>query len=372
MGTRAGDVDPGLFAFLARELGLDAMAVERQLNNSSGLAALAGTADLLEIERRASAGDTEAQLALHVYAYRVRKYIGAYAAAMGGLDAVAFTGGIGENSAAMRRRICERLEFLGLYLDEDCNRSPVLDDFAVAQVQAADSRVRVLVTRTNEQHMIAREVERLLARPTAHAPGIRIPVAVSARHVHLAQAAVDALFGAGHTLTLEHRLSQPDGWAALETVDLIGPKGSFSEVRVLGPVRAETQIEISHTDTFTLGIDAPLRASGALQDTPEVRLRGPAGEVTTSGLIVAARHIHLNTRDAEQWDLRNGDHVDVKLDQGERAVVFANTQIRVSASYLSEMHIDTDEANAAGITGRTSGELLLDSVVRRYHHCQPV
>jgi acetate kinase len=362
MGTRAGDVDPGIFGFLARELGLDAMSAERQLNNAGGLTALAGTADVREIERRASTGDAQAQLALHVYAYRVRKYIGAYAAAMGGLDAVVFTGGIGENSAAMRRRICERLEFLGLHLDEDRNRAPVLENFAVAQVQAADSRVRVLVTRTNEQHMIAREVECLLARPDVQPQGVRIPVAVSARHVHLSQAAVDALFGVGHQLTMDLALSQPEGWAARETVELIGPKGEFSKVRVLGPVRPATQIEISHTDTFTLGIDAPLRDSGALQDTPRVRLRGPVGEIATSGLIVAARHIHLNAGDAERWHLQSGDHVDVKLDGGERPVVFANTLIRVKDSYVTEMHIDTDEANAAGITGRTTGEVLLDSV----------
>src|SRR5690606_14733796 len=107
----------GIFTFLAREFSLDASEVEQQLNSESGLRALSGTADLRVIEQRAASGDAEAQLAIHVYAYRVRKYIGAYAAAMGGLDVLAFTGGIGENSADMRRRICERLEFLGLYLD---------------------------------------------------------------------------------------------------------------------------------------------------------------------------------------------------------------------------------------------------------------
>jgi acetate kinase len=361
MGTRAGDVDPGIFGFLAREFGLDASAVERQLTSAGGLAALTGTADMLDIERRAGAGDTDAQLALHAYAYRVRKYIGAYAAAMGGLDAVAFTGGIGENSAGMRRRICERLEFLGLYLDVDRNRAPALDDFAVAQVQTADSRVRLLVTRTNEQHMIAREVERVLARPAALPRLVAIPVAVSARHVHLSQAAVDVLFGAGHELKLERTLSQPEGWAAAEKVEIAGPKGAFTDVRVLGPTRARTQVEVSRTDAFTLGIDVPLRASGALQQTPQVRLRGPAGELTVDGLIVAARHIHLNSADARDWGLRDGQHLDVSVPGSERSVVFANTLVRVKDSYVTEMHIDTDEANAAGINARTSGELQLDS-----------
>lgn len=280
MGTRAGDVDPGLFSFLQRELGLDAIAIEQRLNNDSGLQALAGTSDLAVIEQRAARGDTDAQLAIRLYAYRVRKYIGAYAAAMGGLDAVVFTGGIGENSADMRRRICERLEFLGLLLDDDRNRAPDLRNSAAPQIQAADSRVRVLVTRANEQYMIAREVQSLLQKDRQHGTAVQIPVAVSARHVHLSQAAVEALFGTGHQLTLAHTLSQPEGWAAQETVELIGPGGSFRNVRVLGPTRPATQIEVSRTDTFTLGIDAPLRDSGQLADTPQVRLRGPAGRGT--------------------------------------------------------------------------------------------
>ncbi|MDR0780353.1 MAG: acetate/propionate family kinase [Pseudomonadales bacterium] len=381
MGTRAGDVDPGIFAFLAREFGLDAAAVEQQLNGASGLYALTGTADLRHIEQRATSGEAQAQLALQLYAYRVRKYIGAYAAAMGGLDAVAFTGGIGENSADMRRRICERLEFLGLYLDGDRNRAPVLDNFAAPAIHALDSRVRVLVTQTNEQYMIAREVglllEPLLLEPQLLEPqspqpnAVQIPVATSARHVHLSQNAVEALFGAGHHLTLERHLSQIEGWAAVETVELIGPKNSFSKVRVLGPVRPQTQIEISHTDTFTLGIDAPLRDSGVLDNTPLIRLRGPAGEITTPGLIVAARHIHLNTSDAERFGLCDGDRVDVKLAQGERAVSFANTLVRVKDTYVSEMHIDTDEANAAGLAQRTWGELLLPPRTPRGRGNQP-
>ena len=359
MGTRAGDVDPGIFAFLQRELGLGIDAVENALNNFSGLYALAGTADLRLIETRAAAGDAEAQLAIHVYAYRVRKYIGAYAAAMGGLDVVVFTGGIGENSAAMRRRICERLEFLGLYLDDDRNRVPELDDFAAPQLQAIDSRVRVIVTRTNEQFMIAQEVRQLLdTRLQIPTMPHHIRIAVSARHVHLSHDAVAQLFGPGHELTLDHVLGQKDGWAAVETVELIGPHGSFQKVRVLGPPRAATQIEISRTDTFALGLDAPLRPSGMLQDTPVVRLRGPYGEIATDGLIVAARHIHMNTADAVKFGLKDGDYVEMKFGAGQRAVVFSHTLIRVKDTYATEMHIDTDEANAAGIAYCTEGELV--------------
>ena len=363
MGTRAGDVDPGLFTFLAREFGLDAAAVEHSLQHESGLRALAGTHDLRDIETRAAAGDAAAQLALRLYAYRVRKYIGAYAAALGGLDALIFTGGIGEHSADMRRRICVGFDFLGLRLDEERNRAVQLQGLAAPEIQAPDSRVRVLVTRTQEQYMIAREVEHLLRNsPLQDLAVCRIPVAVSARHVHLSGAAVEALFGPGYALTLERKLTQPEGWAARETVTIIGPQGTFPGVRVLGPTRAATQIEVSRTDTFTLGIDAPLRASGHLAGTPQVTLRGPAGEYRTDGIIVAARHIHMSPADSRRLGLRDGDYVDMRVGMGgERPVAFAHTLVRVKDSYVTEMHIDTDEANAAGIAYRTEGELVANA-----------
>lgn len=378
MGTRAGDVDPGLFTFLARECGLDAAAVEQRLLYDSGLKALAGTQDLRDIEARAAAGDLDAQLALRLYAYRVRKYIGAYAATLGGIDALIFTGGIGEHSADMRRRICAGLDFLGLRLDEDSNRAVALRGTAAPAIQAIDSRVQVLVTRTQEQYMIAREVEHVLhaglnakagtadtagtAKPSQEiaAERVRIPVAVSARHVHLSRAAVDALFGKDHELTLECKLGQSDGWAAHETVQLIGPGGSFPRVRVLGPLRAKTQIEVSRTDTFALGLDAPLRDSGHLDGTPSVTLRGPAGEFVTDGLIVAARHIHMSPGDGRTLGLRDGDYVDISIG-GDRPVAFARTLIRIKEGFTTEMHIDTDEANAAGIRYRSDGELVVNN-----------
>ena len=360
MGTRSGDVDPGLFAFLQHELGIDAVTIEQQLQNASGLLALCGNADMRSVEEHAAAGDKSAQLALKVYAYRVRKYLGAYAAAMGGVDAVVFTGGIGENSAGMRQRICERLEFLGLYLDTDLNNAPDLDNFAVSTVSAPDSQIQVLVTRTNEQFMIAREVQQILqAQQSKPALSCRIPVKVSARHVHLSQRDVEALFGEGHQLQLDHELSQIEGWAAAEHVELVGPKGSFANVIVLGPARSATQIEVSRTDCIALGIDAPLRDSGDLQGTPTVRLRGPAGEIDTDGVIIAARHIHMSPADGSALGLSNGDRVDMRIGSGARALSFANTLVRIKPSYATEMHIDTDEANAAGIRAASDGELIV-------------
>lgn len=359
MGTRSGDVDPGLFSYLARVMGLSIQDIENQLYHHSGLEALAGSHDMREVEHKACSGDIQAQLAIQVYAYRVRKYIGAYAAAMGGIDALVFTGGIGENSATMRRRICEKLGFLGLFLDDDKNQAIQLQGFEAPQIQSVDSRIKVLVTQTCEQLMIAQEVHYLcMEKLSPTQPSWQVPVAVSARHVHLSQAAVEALFGAGYQLTKLRSLSQPEGWVAVETVMLLGPKGRFEHVRILGPTRAQTQIEVSKTDTFTLGIEAPVRPSGRLENTPKIRLSGPKGDVETTGLIIAARHIHMHPDDAAKMNLKDGDYVDVKLGAAQRSVWFANTLIRVSKSFVTEMHIDTDEANAASIDFHTQGELV--------------
>ncbi len=359
MGTRCGDVDPGLFAHLERTLGLSAAGIERSLYRESGLAALSGLGnDMRDIEKRAAEGDRNAQLAIQVYAYRVRKYLGAYAAAMSGVDVIAFTGGIGEHSASMRARILSGLEFLGLALDEDRNAGVRLADSEAPQIQRDNSRVRVIVTRTREQWMIARETARILARETAPAQApAPIPIAVSAHHVHLTQAAVEQLFGAGHRLTLRKALSQPGAWAAEETVDVIGPRGELARLRVLGPCREANQIEIAETEAYKLGIDAPLRLSGDTRGTPVVTLRGPTGSLRTEGLIVAKRHIHMSPQDAAARGLKHGDLAEVAVNSEGRDLVFRDVAIRVDPQFVTEMHIDTDEANAAHLEHGGAGEL---------------
>lgn len=356
MGTRSGDVDPGLFGFLSRQLGLDIEQIEAALYNDSGLEGLTGSSDMRDVEDRAAKGDADAQLAINIFAYRARKYIGAYAAAMGGLDAVVFTGGIGENSPSMRRRICDGLDFMGLQLDLDRNQAIDLAGHAAPQIQAYGSKVRVIVTETAEQLMIAREAAEALARPAPHAQ--TIPVAVSARHVHLSRASVDALFGPGYQLTQATPLRQPGQWAAKERLILEGPKGRIERVAILGPERPRSQIEISRTDGFALGIDAPVRDSGKLDGTPTVRIIGPAGAIDTDGLIIAARHIHTNPQDAQRLGLKDGEYVEVSIGDPERGLVFGRTLIRVGADSFTEMHIDTDEANAADIRVEGEGALL--------------
>ncbi len=185
-------------------------------------------------------------------------------------------------------------------------------------------------------------------------PG-RIPVGVSARHVHLTQEHVEILFGPGAELTPDRPLSQPGQFACRERVLLAGPKGSLSGVRVLGPARKATQVEISATDAIALGIRPPVRESGKLDGSAAVTLVGPHGAVTLeSGVIIAQRHIHMLPEDARRFGVADGESVWVASTDGPRRTVFGDVIVRVSPNYQLEFHIDTDEANAAGLrTGDT-------------------
>lgn len=176
---------------------------------------------------------------------------------------------------------------------------------------------------------------------------LMVPVGVSNRHVHLSDEHLEILFGAGHKLTKLKDLTQPGEFAAEEKVTLVGPKGTIEGVRVLGPTRKQTQVEISVTDSFRLGIKPPVRDSGNLAGTPGVELIGPKGSVTLpEGVIIAARHIHINSEEAFKYGLENGQKVRVEVG-GERGIIFNNVLIRVSPKYALEFHVDLDEANCA-------------------------
>ncbi|HBT46840.1 MAG TPA: phosphate propanoyltransferase [Peptococcaceae bacterium] len=179
----------------------------------------------------------------------------------------------------------------------------------------------------------------------------RVPVAVSARHVHLSQKEIDILFGPGYQLTKRNDLYQPGEFAANEVVTLVGPKlRPLTNVRVLGPVRDRTQVEISRTDAIYLGIDAPVRRSGDLAGSAPITLVGPKGSVTLpEGAIIANRHIHMSPKDAARWGLKDNDEVTVRTVNSERPTIFGGVQVRVSPKFRLVMHIDTDDANAAGL-----------------------
>lgn len=174
----------------------------------------------------------------------------------------------------------------------------------------------------------------------------KIIVEMSARHIHVTQADLEMLFGAGATLTPKRELSQPGQYLSEERVDLVGPKKTIANVSILGPVRPETQVEVSLTDARTLGVAAPVRMSGDVKGSGAITIKGPAGEVTIEeGVIAAQRHIHMTPEDAEKMGLRDGQIVSVKV-EGERGAIFNETVLRVSEKFSTAMHIDTDEANA--------------------------
>jgi len=362
MGTRSGDVDPGVIFWLMKQEGWTIAQADDALNKQSGLIGLAHVNDMRDIEARAAEGDEDARMAIQIYAHRVRKYIGAYAAVMGGVDAIVFTGGIGENSSVMRGRIAQRLDFLGAVLDEDANRDADLDaSEKIAEISTSNSRCKLLVIPTDEEGEIARQTSALLAQKHQVEKGTRtIPIAISARHVHLTQEVVEQLFGEGHELQVHKWLSQPGQFAAREQVTLIGPKNSLERVRILGPIRSKCQVEISRTDEFYLGIDAPVRASGHTENSPGITLQGPKGTVTLKeGVICAWRHIHMTPDDAQHFGVDDKDVVEVHIENTERSLTFGNVLIRVSPNYKLEMHIDTDEGNAAELNQLDEGELIL-------------
>ena len=184
-----------------------------------------------------------------------------------------------------------------------------------------------------------------------------ILVETSARHVHSSQETVDLLFGKDYKLTYIKELSQKGQYACEEKVTLVGPKKSL-EARILGPVRQRNQIEVSITDLLALGLKAPIRESGDLDDSSIITLKGPKGEIKTNGLIVAKRHIHMNPLEAKQFKVNNGDKVMVRVNSDERSLIFDDVIIRVNDAFSLAMHIDTDEANAAGLVQSAKGELL--------------
>jgi acetate kinase len=365
MGTRCGDVDSGVLTYLEEHDGMTPAHLSEMLNKKSGLLGLSGvSSDMRELERAADKGNARALLALKTYAYRVRKYIGAYAAAMAGLDVIVFTGGIGQGSAGVRAEVLQGLSCMGIALDEGRNRDARGFD-EVCRISTEDSKVVVLVVPTDEERMMAREALRAIGRAAvsnalASQRQALIPVEISAHHVHLTQEHVEALFGKGHQLTRRSDLSQPGQFACEEQVTLVGPKGRIERVRVLGPVRKATQIEIAMTEQFKLGIHPPIRESGDIANTPGCTLESSSGKVALDqGVICALRHIHMTPEDALQYGVRDKSVVRVRV-TGDRELIFGDVLVRVHPQYQLAMHLDTDEGNAANV--QTGANAFIDGL----------
>lgn len=362
MGNRSGDIDASAVLKIMHDEKLSIDEMHTILNKDGGLRGISGISNnMRELIIAADKGDHRAMLAFKTFCYRVRKYIGAYIAAMEGIDALVFTGMTGVENANVRSLACQGLQCMGIIIDESKNRNVTeKDEYTI--ISSDESTISVIVIPTDEERMIARDALKTMSYRASeivlkqqHVP---IPVEVSAHHVHLSKGHVEALFGENHELTPIADLSQPGQFACKETVTLVGPKGNVERVRVLGPARNLTQVEIAMTEQFQLGVQAPLRASGNIKNTPGIILKGDKGSIEIEeGVICAFRHIHMTPDDAQKFGLNNHDMVRVKI-SGERELIFGDVLIRVHPTYKLAMHIDTDEANAANLKTGIIGNII--------------
>ncbi|HHU27667.1 TPA: phosphate propanoyltransferase [bacterium] len=187
----------------------------------------------------------------------------------------------------------------------------------------------------------------------------KIVVETSARHIHLSEEDLAKLFGEGYKLTPKKELSQPGQFACEERLTVVGPKREIPNVIILGPTRAKTQVEVSATDARTLGLNPPVRESGDVEGSAPCVLRGPKGEIELKeGVIIAKRHIHVTPEDAVELGVKDRDIVGLKVETPNRSLIFGDVVVRVSEKFATYVHLDTDEANAAGISGTVYGEIV--------------
>jgi putative phosphotransacetylase len=187
----------------------------------------------------------------------------------------------------------------------------------------------------------------------------KVLVETSARHVHLSREHLDILFGKGYELTPKKELSQPGQYACEERVAVVGPKGTFPSVAILGPVRPASQVEVSASDARTLGLTPPVKESGDIKGSAGCKLVGPKGEVEISeGVIIAKRHIHLDPATAEKFSVQDKQVVSVKVESDERSLIFGDVVVRVNPNFAPAMHIDTDESNAVFACGEVMGVII--------------
>lgn len=185
-----------------------------------------------------------------------------------------------------------------------------------------------------------------------------VKVGVSARHVHVTKEDLDILFGENYELTKKLDLSQPGQYACNEQVTLKGPKGSIERVRILGPERGKTQVEISKTDSFTLGINPPVRNSGDLEGAALITIIGPKGEITKNAAIIATRHVHATKLDAQKYGFLDKEYVQIVV-KGQKPGILQNVYVRIDDNFSYEVHLDTDDANSFLIKNGDEVELIV-------------
>ena len=209
----------------------------------------------------------------------------------------------------------------------------------------------------NVLNLFLEAVQATLKTPETGDPSV-VPAGISNRHLHLSQADLDQLFGAGYQMNKIKDLSQPGQFACKETVTICGPKGAIEGVRILGPVRPKTQVEILAGDCFKLGTVAPSRLSGDLLGSPGITIVGPKGSVqTTEGLIVAQRHIHMTLLDAQRIGVCDGQNVSIQI-EGPRGGIYSNVAVRANDASALECHIDTEEANAMNVNSLSKIKII--------------
>ena len=188
---------------------------------------------------------------------------------------------------------------------------------------------------------------------------LQVTIEGSGRHIHMTKECLEALFGAGYELEVKKYLSQPGEFASNSRVDIVGPKGVIKGITILGPCRKFTQIELSFTDARILGVDAPIRESGNIEGSAPVKLVGPAGTVDLKeGAIIAKRHLHITTKDAEEYGIQDKEIIQIKVG-GARALIFDEVVARVSDNYATAVHLDYDEVNAAALFGDNAVGVVL-------------
>jgi putative phosphotransacetylase len=209
---------------------------------------------------------------------------------------------------------------------------------------------------------IVKKIVSEMDTPAAAADDLTIPVGISNRHIHLSREDLDTLFGAGYELTPIKDLSQPGQYACKELLTIIGPSmRPIENVRVLGPIRKESQVEISVTDSFVLKVKPPVRESGSLQGSAPITIIGPKGIVTLKqGCIIANRHIHMSPADGARFGVKDGDYITVDAFSGTKRTRWFDVQVRVSDKFCLEMHVDTDDANAVGFKNGSTVTMVKD------------